>query len=72
MENSDNSREDVERLLKLLLSGMLVLFDTTCYSAVVSRNVLKDVIYFFISVLSDKQLDKLNENSREVCVTLTV
>ena len=61
VENKENSKEDVERLLKHLLSGMLVLFDAKCYSTVVSRNVIKDVISFFITVLSDKIFQKFDE-----------
>lgn len=61
IDNRENSKEDIERLLKLLLSGMLTLFDAKCYSTVVSRSVLKDVIYFFITVLSDKIFEKFEE-----------
>ena len=54
LENKENSTENLERLLKLCLSGMLTLFDTQFYARVVSRNVLKDVLLFFVNTLNEK------------------
>ena len=68
-ENKENSTENLERLLKLLLSGMLTLFDTQFYARVVSRNVLKDVILFFVNTLNDKVLEKFEESELSIqCV----
>lgn len=61
IENKQNSSDDLERVLKLLLSGMLALFDAQCYASLVSRNVLRDVILYFITVLNDKVLEKFEE-----------
>ena len=69
LENKENSQENLERLLKLLLSGLLTLFDTQCYARVVSRNVLKDVILFFVNTLNDKALEKFDESDLSIqCV----
>lgn len=69
LENKENSTENLERLLKLLLSGMLTLFDTQFYARVVSRNVLKDVILFFVNTLNDKVLEKFEESELSIqCV----
>ena len=69
MENKENSTDNLERLLKLLLGGMLTLFDTQCYARVVSRNVLKDVILFFVNTLNDKVLERFEEAELSVqCV----
>jgi hypothetical protein len=69
LENKENSPENLERLLKLLLSGLLTLFDTQCYARVVSRNVLKDVILFFVNTLNDKALEKFEESDLSIqCV----
>ncbi|XP_047135598.1 cytoskeleton-associated protein 5 isoform X1 [Hydra vulgaris] len=61
MQSTKENSEEHERLLKLLLSGMLSLFDAQCYAGVVSYNVLKDVILYFISVLNDKLLMNFQE-----------
>lgn len=53
-QNPKDNTEEHEKLLKLLLSGMLLLFDAQCYAGVVSYNVLKDAILYFITVLNDK------------------
>ena len=67
--NKENSAEEIERLLKLLLSGMLALFDAPCYASVVSRNVLKDVILYFTTLISDKTLEKFEESEMSIqCV----
>ena len=67
--NKENSPEEIERLLKLLLSGMLALFDAPCYASVVSRNVLKDVILYFTTLISDKTLEKFEESEMSIqCV----
>ena len=66
MENKENSSENLERLLKLLLSGLLALFDTHFYARVVSKNVLKDVILFFITTLNDKSLEKFEGSELSV------
>ena len=50
---------------------MLVLFNEKCYSTVVSRNVLKDLIYFFITVLNDKVLERFGQPDCPIkCVNL--
>ena len=68
-ENQENDHENLERLLKLLLSGMLSLFDAHCYASVVSRNVLKDIILFFVNALNDKVLEKFEESDLSIqCV----
>ena len=61
VQNPKDNSEEHERLLKLLLSGMLSLFDAQCYAGVVSYNVLKDVILYFITVLNDKLLMNFQE-----------
>lgn len=69
IENTDNSQENLDRLLKLLLSGMLTLFDAQCYAHVVSRNVLKDIILFFVNALNEKALEKFDESELSIqCV----
>ena len=48
---------------------MLTLFDTQFYARVVSRNVLKDVILFFVNTLNDKVLEKFEESELSIqCV----
>ena len=67
--SKENSSEEIERLLKLLLSGMLALFDAPCYASVVSRNVLKDVILYFTTLISDKTLEKFEKSDMSIqCV----
>lgn len=69
MENTENSEENLQRLLKLILSGMMSLFDAQCYARIVSRNVLKDIILYFVNTLNDKVLEEFEDSELSIqCV----
>jgi len=69
LENKDKDMEELERLLKLLISGISAVFDAPCYACVVSRNVLKDVVFYFTTALNEKILEKFTDSELSVlCV----
>ena len=73
IEDKSNSPEELERLLKLLLGGNYTLFEKPCYATVVSKSVIKDVIYTYICILSEETLSKFQETDRAIrCVNKIV
>ena len=61
MENDESSQEEIIRLLKILLGGMMTTFTTKSLASAVSKNVLKDVSLFLLNCMFDSKLKQLED-----------
>ena len=61
LESTDHTREEVIRLLKYLLNGIMISFTTPSLAKAVSKDVLKDVAGFLLTTTHDSKLTSLEE-----------
>jgi len=61
LESTEHSREEVIRLLKYLLNGIVISFTTPSLAKAVSKDVLKDVAGFLLTTTHDSKLTSLEE-----------
>ena len=62
LESKENSQEEIIRLLKYLLNGLMITFTTESLAVAVSKNVLKDVSHFLLNCMYDSKLNALEDS----------